>query len=67
VLLAHQMAMESPMTHAEMIEANEFYKLAMRYNFSSVPQTIINDGTGVIFGAVPEKYLLQEIKRAEKI
>ena len=55
------------MTHAEMIEANEFYKLAMRYNFSSVPQTIINDGTGVIFGAVPEKYLLQEIKRAEKL
>jgi len=55
------------MIHADMIEANEFYELAMRYNVSSVPQIIINDGAGVILGAVPEKYLLQEIKRAKKL
>jgi predicted DsbA family dithiol-disulfide isomerase len=64
VLLAHQMAMESPLIHAEMIEANEFYDLAMRYNVSGVPQTTINDGRGVVLGAVPEEYLLQEIKRS---
>jgi protein-disulfide isomerase len=47
-----------------MVEANEFYDLAKRYNVISVPQTIINDGFGVVFGAVPEEYLPQEIKRA---
>jgi hypothetical protein len=58
------MAMESPMIHTEVIEANEFYELAMRYNVSGVPQTTLNDGAGVVLGAVPEEYLLQEMKRA---
>jgi protein-disulfide isomerase len=53
-----------PIYQAEMVEANEFYDLAKRYNVISVPQTIINDGFGVVFGAVPEEYLPQEIKRA---
>ena len=58
------MAMENPLIQAEMIEANEFYDLAIRYNVSGVPQTTINDGKGVVLGAVPEEYLLQEIIRA---
>jgi hypothetical protein len=65
VTLAHQMAMESPMIQAEMIEANEFYELAMRYNVSGVPQTIINDGAGVILGAVPDEFLLRELMQAK--
>jgi Thioredoxin domain len=63
VVLAHQMAMENPLIQAEMIEANEFYDLAMRYNVSGVPQTTINEGLGTILGAVPAEYLLDEIKR----
>jgi hypothetical protein len=63
VVLAHQLAMESPLIQADMIEANEFYELAMRYNVSGVPQTTINDGLGTVLGAVPDEYLLQEIKR----
>lgn len=63
-MLAHQMAMESPMIQAEMIESNEFYELAMRYNVSGVPQTTINEDAGLLLGAVPEDYLLQELKRA---
>lgn len=47
-----------------MVEANEFYDLAMRYNVGSVPLTSINDGLGLVLGAVPAEYLLQEIKRA---
>ncbi len=58
------MAMENPLIQAEMIEANEFYEIAMRYNVSGVPQTNINDGAGVVLGAVPEEYLLQELKKA---
>ena len=64
MVLAHQLAIESPQVKAEMIEANEFYDLAMRYNVSGVPQTNINDGAGVVLGAVPEEYLLQELMRA---
>jgi hypothetical protein len=64
VVLATQMAMENPLISAEMIEANEFYDLSMQYNVSGVPQTNVNDGLGVIVGAVPEDTLLQEIKRA---
>ena len=55
--------MESPLIQAEAIEAIEFYDLAMRYNVSGVPQTTINDGDGVVVGAVPAEYLLQEVKR----
>jgi Thioredoxin domain len=63
VVLAHQIAMENPLIQAEMVEANEFYELSMQYNVSGVPQTNINDGAGVVLGAVPEDHLLQEIKR----
>ena len=63
MVLAHQIAMENPLIQAEMVEANEFYELSMQYNVSGVPQTNINDGAGVVLGAVPEDYLLQEIKR----
>jgi thioredoxin-related protein len=63
VVLAHQMALENPLIHAEMIEANEFYDLARRYNVRSVPQITINEGKGVVLGPVPEAYLLQEIVR----
>ncbi len=62
-MLAHRLAMESPFIQAEMIEANEFYDLAMRYNVSGVPLTTINGDLGVVLGAVPEEYLVREIKR----
>lgn len=64
MVLAHQMAMENPLITAEMISANEFYELSMRYNVSGVPQTTINNGKGVVLGAVPEDDLIQEIGRA---
>ncbi len=54
------------MIEAEMIEAGEFYDMSMRYNVRGVPQTNINDSAGVVIGAVPEEYLLQEIHRALK-
>jgi hypothetical protein len=63
VLLAHQMALESPWIEAESIEATEFPDLSERFNVSGVPQTTINDGAGTVVGAVPEEYLLAEIQR----
>ncbi len=63
VVLAHQMALESPMVEAEMIEAMEFPELSNRYGVSGVPQTTINDGAGTVIGAVPEPHLVSEIQR----
>jgi hypothetical protein len=55
------MELKSPFIRGEMIEANEFYDLAMRYNVSSVPQITIKDSQGLGFGAVSKKTLLKEI------
>jgi glutaredoxin-like protein len=64
VVLAHQMAMESPMVEAEMVEATEFSELSLRFGVSGVPQTTINEGAGMVVGAVPEDQLLNEIHNA---
>jgi hypothetical protein len=64
VVLAHQMALESPMVEAEMVEAMEFSELSDRHQVSGVPQTTINDGAGRLVGAVPEEHLLAEIMRS---
>jgi glutaredoxin-like protein len=64
VLLAHQMALESPMVKAEMVEAMEFPDLADRFGVSGVPHTTINAGAGTLVGAAPEEDLVAEIQRA---
>lgn len=64
VVLAHQMAIESPFVQAEMVEAMEFPDLSNEFNVSGVPQTTINMGAGTTIGAVPEEDLLDEIQRA---
>ena len=62
VILAHQMAYESPNIQAEMVEAMEFQELSDKYEVSGVPHTIINQGLGSIVGAAPEAVLLKKIK-----
>jgi glutaredoxin-like protein len=61
VILAHQMAMESAMVQAEMVEANEFPDLSQQYQIMGVPDTVINHGKAKLVGAVPEDQLLAEI------
>jgi len=63
VFLAHQMAFESGMVEADMVEATEFPDLADRYGVSGVPHTIINEGAIEIVGAVPEAELLGKIQQ----
>ncbi|MBE0408384.1 MAG: thioredoxin family protein [Anaerolineales bacterium] len=64
VMLAHQMALESPMVDAEMVEAMEFYELSEQHQVSGVPHTVINEGASSVVGSVPEGQLLAEIKKA---
>ncbi len=62
VILAHQMAYESPLVNAEMIEATEFPDLSGKFGVSGVPHTVINGGIGSVVGAASEEMLLQKIK-----
>ncbi len=64
VVLAHRLAIESPMVQAEMVEATEFPELSERFAVSGVPQTTINAGAGTVIGAYPEDQLIAEIKSA---
>lgn len=62
VVLAHRMALESPMVRADMVEAMEFPELSEQYGVSGVPHTIINQGAGELVGANPEEALIAEIE-----
>jgi glutaredoxin-like protein len=64
VIIAHQMAMESPLVEAEMVEATEFPQLSSQYRIMGVPDTVINHGAAKVVGAVPEGRLVIEIKNA---
>jgi hypothetical protein len=63
-MLAFQMALESPMIQAEMVDAAEFLELSDQFGVSGVPQTTINFGAGTLVGAYPEDALLEEIQAA---
>lgn len=63
-MLAHQMALESSLVEAEMIDASEFMELADRHGVGGVPHTAINAGAGQMIGSAPEEYLVAEIKKA---
>ncbi len=63
VTLAHQLAMESDLIRADMVEATEFPHLAMKYEVMGVPRTVINE-TIHLEGAAPEARLLSKLKEA---
>jgi glutaredoxin-like protein len=63
VVLAHQMAIASPMIQADMVEATEFPQLSIKYQVMGVPRTVINETTH-IEGAVPEPMLLEKLQEA---
>jgi glutaredoxin-like protein len=62
VMLAHQLAVESDLIRADMVEVTEFPHLAMKYQVMGVPRTVINE-TIHVEGAVPESVLMQEFAR----
>jgi len=63
VRLAHQLAVESDLITADMVEAIEFPHLSMKYQVHGVPRTVINE-TVHIEGAVPEPMLMARLKEA---
>jgi glutaredoxin-like protein len=65
VRLAHKLAIENAYITADMVEATEFPHLAMRYNVSGVPRTVINEKIP-IEGSVPEKVFVDKVIEAYK-
>ncbi len=63
VVLAHQMAIASPMVRADMVEATEFPHLSIKYQVMGVPRTVINETT-YVEGAAPESMVLEKIREA---
>lgn len=63
VVVAHQMALASPMVRADMVEAQEFPHLSNKYQVMGVPRTIINESTH-LEGAAPEPLVLEKLQKA---
>ena len=61
VVLAHQLAVASPMVRADMVEATEFPQLAIKYQVMGVPRTVINE-TVHIEGAAPEPMVMEKLQ-----
>lgn len=62
VYLAHQLALESDLVRADMVEAVEFPHLSMKYRVQGVPRTVINE-TVHLEGAAPELMLMEKIQQ----
>ncbi|HSV96881.1 MAG TPA: thioredoxin family protein [Spirochaetota bacterium] len=63
VSVAHRIALESPRIRADMVDAGTFPQLAVKYNVSSVPKTVINE-TIEIIGAEPVEKLIEVVVKA---
>jgi glutaredoxin-like protein len=63
VRLAHQLALESDLIRADMVEAIEFPHLSVKYQVQGVPRTVINE-TVHIEGAAPEPMFMTKFKEA---
>lgn len=63
VRLAHQMAMESELVKADMVEAMEFPHLSNKYQVMGVPRTVINEDFH-LEGAAPEAMVMAKVKEA---
>jgi glutaredoxin-like protein len=63
VRLAHQLALESDLVRADMVEATEFPHLSIKYGVHGVPRTVINE-TVHLEGAAPEVMLMAKVKEA---
>jgi predicted DsbA family dithiol-disulfide isomerase len=65
VRLAQQVAVESDLVSADLVEITEFPHLAQRYQVRAVPRTIVNE-TGSIEGALPEAEFVEAIIAAAR-
>ena len=61
--MAHKFAMMNEKITADKIEAREFMDLAIKYQVTGVPRTIINEKVDLV-GAAPEEVFLAKVLEA---
>jgi predicted DsbA family dithiol-disulfide isomerase len=65
VRLAQQLAVESDLVTADLVEVTEFPHLAQRYSVRAVPRTVVNE-TVSIEGALPEAEFVKAVVAAAR-
>lgn len=63
--LAQQLAVESDLVTADLVEVTEFPLLAQRYSVRAVPRTVVNE-TVSIEGALPESEFVNAVVAAAR-
>ena len=63
--LAQQLAVESDLVTADLVEVTEFPHLAQRYQVRTVPRTVVNV-TASIEGALPESEFVRAVVAAAR-
>ena len=63
--LAQQLAVESELITADLVEVTEFPHLAQRYQVRAVPRTVVNE-TASIEGALPESEFVKAVVAAAR-
>ena len=63
--LAQQLALESDLITADLVEVTEFPHLAQRYQVRAVPRTLVNE-TASIEGALPESEFVKAVVAAAR-
>lgn len=58
--LAQQLAVESDLITADLVEVTEFPSLAQRYQVRTVPRTVVNE-SGSFSGALPEAEFVKAV------
>jgi len=58
--MAHMFAVENDIIRADVIDANEFPQLAIKYGVMGVPKVVVNDKVEFV-GALPEKMFLEHV------
>jgi len=61
VILAHKMAIASPMVRGDMVEAQEFPQISQKYQVMGVPRTVINE-TAHLEGAAAEPMVIAKLQ-----
>jgi predicted DsbA family dithiol-disulfide isomerase len=61
--MAHKFAIENSLITAEVIDANEFSDMAIKYGVMGVPKIVVNEKIEFV-GAVPEDMFLEQVLKA---
>lgn len=63
VRMAHKLAFLSDKVTADMVSANEFPQLSIKYRVMAVPKVVVNEGEVEFEGGLPEAAFVEQLRR----